>query len=126
MSNKKHCQASMVEGLAGYYNLIIAAKQNVILKSQGSRAQLKLYFIFLKLNRKLGYVLNSSQYLKWITNFHQSCPKTKTIPILVLEQLLINFFDPLQMMNTVFCFVKYTYSEENEKRQWCLIYFFLF
>ncbi len=30
----------------------------------------------------------SSQHLKWIRNFHQSCSKTKT---------LMNFFDPLQM-----------------------------
>ncbi len=33
----------------------------------------------------------SSQHLKWIETFHQSCPKTKTIPILVLGQLWWTF-----------------------------------
>ncbi len=37
----------------------------------------------------------SSQHLKWIKTFHQRCPKTKTIPVLVLRQLIL-FFDPLQ------------------------------
>ncbi len=36
----------------------------------------------------------SSQHLKWIKTFHQSCPKTKMRSC--VRTTLINFFDPFQ------------------------------
>ncbi len=41
----------------------------------------------------------SSQHLKWIKTFHQSCPKTKISSH--LWTTLINFFDPLQILTTI-------------------------
>ncbi len=41
----------------------------------------------------------SSQHLKWIKAFHQSCPKTKMCSR--LRTTLMNLFDPLQMLTTV-------------------------
>ncbi len=34
----------------------------------------------------------SSQRLKWINTFHQSCPKTKTITVRVLGQVWLTFW----------------------------------
>uniref|UniRef100_A0A672KS53 RAB GTPase activating protein 1 n=1 Tax=Sinocyclocheilus grahami TaxID=75366 RepID=A0A672KS53_SINGR len=42
----------------------------------------------------------TSQCLKWIKTFHQSCPKTKMRSC--LRTTLMNFFDPLQMLTAVF------------------------
>ncbi len=53
-------------------------------------------------------LIYTSQHLKWIKTFHQSCPKTKMRSR--LRTTLINFFDPLQMLTTVYIYTVGTES----------------
>ncbi len=46
------------------------------------------------------YVGDVVQVLKWIKTFHQSCPKTKMRSC--LRTTLMNFFDPLEMLTTIY------------------------
>ncbi len=60
--------------------------------------QFNASFLKKKIQLFVFVYIYSSQHLKWIKTFHQSCPKMRSC----LRATLVNIFDPLQMSTTVY------------------------
>ncbi len=81
--------------------------QYISLKAMFSRALSKkcplrfIHIYILKVSEMYNLPdIYSSQHLKWTQTFHQSCPKIKMHSC--LRTTSMNFFDPLQMLTTVY------------------------
>ncbi len=78
------------------YLMIIIEMKNVKFKLNTYLNYVHIYLYVCSYHLYVKYIhylllIYSSQYLKWIKTFHQNCPKTKTIPVLVLAQLWWTF-----------------------------------